>query len=1255
MSKQCTKPKRKQDDSWFTDKVLLVQAHENGQILQEEELALLADPGIREGQATQTVITHNAAYQVDDLDAYDSDCNEHNTAKVSLMEKLSHNGSDVSLRYTILNSMNSSDPSPSKRPTKVEVPKELPKASMVNTSLKKIKHHLVGFNVVVKERTTTTTITEGSWGFEHTKSCFRDEIIPFVKALKDIFNTFDQYLIDELTEVQNVFHQIEQAMDQLRLESKMFEIKMNQVLNENEGLLEQVIDKDILNIDVNSSVDNASVNMHEFDTQLNQEIFQRDNSVSKQSATSVDQYFELNELKARSQEKDTVITKLKERIKYLSGNMNEDKVKEDIEEIATINIELDHRDELQKLKEKALVDNAVTTHYIAPKMLKVDVEPIAHKLLNNMIVHSDYLRHTQEQAAILREELLMSIRQTCPSINNSSDQLVAVTPKNKDKRVRFTKPVTSSENTNTKIASSSNLVSNKPMLPSTEVKPSTSASESQPSGNTKKDKILPPPSSTEMNKHSKLNVNSELICVKCNGCILSDNHDLCVLNIINDVNAHPKSKSVKKNQREKFGNQLARITATAEVPFTKPTTLDTDKPKPVVTLVYSRKPRKSKTSVLVSKPKIIKSISANNTEPRHGHNLFSVGQFYDSNLKVASRQHTCFIRNLKGNDLLTGSRANNLYTLSLGNMMASSPICLLSMASKTKSWLWHRRLSHLNFCTINHLARHGLVRGLPKLKFKKDHMCSACAMGKKCLRSNDEASKFKMKFLKMIQVRLKTPVGRIRTDNGTEFVNQTLREYYEKVSISHETCVARSPQQNGIVERRHHMLIKAARTMLFYAKASLFLWTEAVATPCYTQNRSIIRLRHGKTPYELLHDKLPNLSFFHVFGAHCYPINNSQNLGKLQPKAAIDFDELTVMALKHSSIEPTLHEITHVIISLGLVPNPPPSTPYVPPSRNDWDILFQPLFDELLTPPPSVDPLATEVIAPITEVVALELAESTDGILERHSSRRSYVSQPDGFVDTDNPNHVYKLKKALYGLKQAPHACDPVDTPMVEKSKLDEDPQGKAIDPTHYHGIVVTLMYLTASRPDLTFAICMCAQYKAKPIVKHLHAAKRIFKYPRGTVNRRLSYPKDYSISLTDYVDADHTGCQDTRRSTSESMQLLGEMLVSRSSERQKSAAISSTKAKCIALSGCCAQVFWMRSQLIDYGLRFNKITIFHFIKEQVENGVLELYFVNTEYQLADIFTKALGKERIEFLINKLGMRSFTSETLKQLADEADK
>nr|GEW96803.1 copia protein [Tanacetum cinerariifolium] len=616
----------------------------------------------------------------------------------------------------------------------------------------------------------------------------------------------------------------------------------------------------------------------------------------------------------------------------------------------------------------------------------------------------------------------------------------------------------------------------------------------------------------------------------------------------------------------------------------------------------------------------------------------------------------------------------------------------------------------------------------------------------KCLRSTDKAPDFIIKFLKMIQVRLKVPVRRIRTDNITEFVNQTLREYYEQVRIYHETSVSRSSQQNGVVER------------------------QAVAT----QNRFIVRLCHSKTPYELLHGKLPDLSFLHAF-----------------------------------------------------VPKLTSSTPFVPPSRNDWDLLFQPLFDELLTPPPSVDPPAPEVIAPIAKVIAPEPAESTgspssttvdqdapspsksqstpetqppviphgveednhdievahmgndpffgmpipevayeqssstdstqaivhpDHQIFQHNSKWtkdhpleniiSQLARPvstrlqlheqalfcyyDAFLTYVKPKTykdaltqscwikamqeelneferlewlvvtvkrrelilksfapVARLEAVRIFLAYAAHknmvvyqmdvktAFLNVDTPMVEKSKLDKDKEGKVVDTSHYRGMIGTLLYLTASTPDLQFVICMCARYQARPTEKHLHAVKKIFQYLRGTVNRGLWYPKDSSIALTAFADADHAGCQDTRRSTSGSLQFLGDRLISWSSKRPKSAAISGTEAEYIALSGCCAQILWMRSQLTDYGLGFNKIPMYrdnksvivlccnnvqhsrskhidiryHFIKEHVENDVIELYFVNTEYQLVDIFTKALGRERIEFLINKLGMRSFTPET----------
>ncbi|GKF32100.1 hypothetical protein Tco_0101898 [Tanacetum coccineum] len=155
---------------------------------------------------------------------------------------------------------------------------------------------------------------------------------------------------------------------------------------------------------------------------------------------------------------------------------------------------------------------------------------------------------------------------------------------------------------------------------------------------------------------------------------------------------------------------------------------------------------------------------------------------------------------------------------------------------------------------------------------------------------------------------------------------------------------------------------------------------------------------------------------------------------------------------------------------------------------------------------------------------------------------------------------INQSKYALESLKKYGFdSCDPVDTPMVEKSNLDKDKERKAVDPSYYRDMIGTLVYLTTSRPDLQFAICMCARYQARPTEKHLHAVKRIFQYLKGTVNRGQWYLKDYSIVLTSFIDADHAGCQDTRRSTSGIMQFLGDRLVSWSSKRKKSTAISST------------------------------------------------------------------------------------------------
>ncbi|GKD99618.1 integrase, catalytic region, zinc finger, CCHC-type containing protein [Tanacetum coccineum] len=310
-----------------------------------------------------------------------------------------------------------------------------------------------------------------------------------------------------------------------------------------------------------------------------------------------------------------------------------------------------------------------------------------------------------------------------------------------------------------------------------------------------------------------------------------------------------------------------------------------------------------------------------------GYNLFSIGKFCNADLEVAFQKNTFFICNLEGVDLFSGSRDINLYTISLDDMLKSSLIYLLSKASKTKSWLWHRRLSHLNFGTLNKRAKDGLARGLPRLKFKKDLLCSACALGK------SKKSSHKPK---------------------AEDTNQ------EKLFLLHMDLCGPMRVASINEKRRNQTLVEVARTMLIFSKAPLFLWVEAINTACYTQNRSLICHRYNKTPYELMQDKIPNLSFLYVFGSLCYPTNDHEDLGKFDAKANIRifvgyapakkafriynkrtqlitktihvmFDELTTIASEQFSSRPRLHSITPITSSTGLVSNPVYQQPFAAP------------------------------------------------------------------------------------------------------------------------------------------------------------------------------------------------------------------------------------------------------------------------------------------------------------------------------------
>nr|GEV44946.1 reverse transcriptase domain-containing protein [Tanacetum cinerariifolium] len=395
-------------------------------------------------------------------------------------------------------------------------------------------------------------------------------------------------------------------------------------------------------------------------------------------------------------------------------------------------------------------------------------------------------------------------------------------------------------------------------------------------------------------QHSKVNVNFELICVKCNGCMLFDNHNLCTLNVMNNVHARPKSKFVKKTSKRKVWKPTGMV-------FTK--------------TGYTWRPTGQNFTIVINAFPLTRITTTTKV-------VQIVLWYLDSG---------CFKHMIGDRSQLT------------------------------------------NF--VN--------KFLGTVKFRNDHVAKIMGYGD-----------YQIGNVTILRVYYVEGLGHNLFSVG-QFC-----DFNREVAFHQHTCFIRNLE-------------------------------EAVATTCYTQNHSIILLYHDKTPYDLLHDKLPDLSFFHVFCALCYLTNDSENLGKLQMKADfgvfiayvpkknafriynrrtkliietihVDFDKLVAMASKHSSLEPALHEMNPITISSGLVPTPPPSTPFVPPSRTDWDLLFQPLFDELLTTPPSVDYPTLKVIAPIAEVVTPEPVASTG-------------SPSSTNVDQDAPSLNYKVKTDEFG------------------------------------------------------------------------------------------------------------------------------------------------------------------------------------------------------------------------------------------------
>nr|GEU65160.1 integrase, catalytic region, zinc finger, CCHC-type, peptidase aspartic, catalytic [Tanacetum cinerariifolium] len=461
------------------------------------------------------------------------------------------------------------------------------------------------------------------------------------------------------------------------------------------------------------------------------------------------------------------------------------------------------------------------------------------------------------------------------------------------------------------------------------------------------------------------NVISKVVCAMCKQCLISVNHDVCLRNYLNGKTSRGKKQKANVSIKEKQKKHQPKVKKTKKVGFIEG--LATPKPsKPRFFLRWSPTKR-----LFDLKGKIIESSeSESQFDCSNGDNACTSNTM-EPKIKRFSNSTSLLGRNLEGVDLLKGDRSTNLYTINLHEMASASPICLIARASSTKSWLWHQRLSHLNFDTINDLAKNDLVLGLPKFKYHKEHLCPSCEQGKSKRASHQpKPVPNSRQRLHLLHMDLCGPM-RIASING------------KRVGISHQVSSVRTPQQNGVVEHKNRTLVEAARTMLIFSRAPLFLWAEAIAIACFTQNRSIIHRRFNKTSYELIKGRKPDISFLHVFGALCYPKNDREDIGKLGAKGDIgfllviladscayriynrrtkkimetmnvSFDELSAMAFKQRSSKPGLQSMTSGQISLRLDLTYAPSTITTQqPTEGELDLLFEAMYDDFIGGQPS--------------------------------------------------------------------------------------------------------------------------------------------------------------------------------------------------------------------------------------------------------------------------------------------------------------
>ncbi|CAN1335388.1 Retrovirus-related Pol polyprotein from transposon TNT 1-94 [Linum perenne] len=979
------------------------------------------------------------------------------------------------------------------------------------------------------------------------------------------------------------------------------------------------------------------------------------------------------------------------------------------------------------------------------------------------------------------------------------------------------------------------------------------------------------------------------------------------------------------------------------------------------------------------------------------HNLLSISQLCGNQNKVIFEPTCCKIIRISDNKLLfRGQRQENIYTINLNDSSSFIERCFTDVDTSIQN-IWHRKLGHISNSRMLKLSSSNLVRGLPLFSSSNEFFCTSCVRGKQTktsfkstsfistskplqllhidlfgptnvsslggknyafvivddytrftwvifLNRKNESSSLFRNFVLMTESSFPFKVSSIRSDHGGEFTSENFSSFCKEKGINHTFSAPRTPQQNGVVERKNRALLDLARTMLLDHDTPKKFWAEAVATACYILNRTLIRKILNKTPYELLKQRSPNISYFHPFGCKCFVLNTKDSLGKFDPRSSeaiflgysdhskafrvfnktsfkveesihvvfddklpssstsdeeqVDFlpsSEPTDSSAEPSSSQteepsssqtenipssqphispdsvsaPTTEEASPSQSSLTSSPQAPPhiqkrhppslvigspSARLITRSKHslfdqqamisltepkntkealkdeNWIIAMQEELNQFqrsqvwdLVPCPTNKTIIgtkwvyrnktndkgvvirnkarlvaqgynqeegidyDETFAPVARMEAIRLLcafasinhfilfqmDVKSAFLNGFIKEEVYVAQPPGFEDPHFPNHVFRLKKALYGLKQAPRAwydrltqfltsdgfsrgqvdttlfikrtktdlllvqiyvddivfgstnkalcsefCSamtnsfemsmmgqlqfflglqvfqcrqgifihqmkyikslldkfdfnnmkPASTPMATTTKLDTDLSGISVDNTKFRGMIGSLLYLTSSRPDILYSVCLCARFQANPKQSHLSAVKRIFRYLKGTSSLGIWYPSSSDSQLFGYSDADFAGSLIDRKSTSGGCHFLGHSLVSWSSKKQTSIALSTAEAEYIAAGSSCTQLLWLRSQLEDYGVSLSSIPLlcdntsainmsknpvqhsrtkhieikYHFLRELVQTRIIDIQFVPTSEQLADVFTKPLKEERFNSIIGELGMIDFS-------------